>query len=175
MNNTRTLIEVAGGRKHRLADSTVSPGNPRYDASHPLHGPSAMGLFSGKRPRELGVRDGRVRLPPSTPNAVSSQATGGYHQIAPIVYTGTREAALAFLKSVIGNSQRTRVVTATADYVYAEYQSRWLGYVDDVEFYFPANEKLIHVRSASRLGTSDFGVNRRRIESIRRQFLRQET
>jgi uncharacterized protein (DUF1499 family) len=129
-----------------------------------------MGLFSGKRPRELGVRDGRLRPPPSTPNAVSSQAVGGYHQIAPIEYTGSREAALAFLKSVIGNSPRTRVVTATADYVYAEYQSRWLGYIDDVEFYFPSNEKLIHVRSASRLGTSDFGVNRRRIESIRRQF-----
>ena len=62
---------------------------------------------------------------------------------------------------------RTSIVEERADYLYAEFASRLLGFVDDVEFYFPPNERIIHVRSASRLGHSDFGVNRKRIEDIR--------
>jgi uncharacterized protein (DUF1499 family) len=126
-----------------------------------------MGLFSGRRPNDLGVRNGLLKPVPVSPNAVSSQATGGYYQIAPLRYNGTSEPAMAALKSIIESTPRTSIVEERADYLYAEFTSKLIGYVDDVEFYFPPNEPLIHVRSASRLGYSDFGVNRRRIEDIR--------
>jgi uncharacterized protein (DUF1499 family) len=126
-----------------------------------------MGLFSGRRPNDLGVRNGLLKPVPVSPNAVSSQATSGYHQFAPLRYNGTPEPAMAALKSIIESTPRTSIVEERADYLYAEFTSKVIGYVDDVEFYFPPNEPVIHVRSASRLGYSDFGVNRRRIEDIR--------
>ena len=126
-----------------------------------------MGLFSGRRPNDLGIRNGLLKSVLPSPNAVSSQATGGYHQIAPLRYNGTSEPAMAALKSVIESTPRTSIVEERADYLYAEFTSTLIGYVDDVEFYFPPNEQVIHVRSASRLGYSDFGVNRKRIEDIR--------
>ena len=126
-----------------------------------------MGLFSGRRPNDLGVRNGLLKPVPASPNAVSSQATSGYHQIAPLRYDGTAEPAMAALKSIIESTPRTSIVEERADYLYAEFTSKLIGYVDDVEFYFPPNERVIHVRSASRLGYSDFGVNRKRIEDIR--------
>ena len=126
-----------------------------------------MGLISGRRPNDLGVRNGLLKSALPSPNAVNSQATGGYHQIAPLRYNGTSEPAMAALKSIIESTPRTSIVEERADYLYAEFTSRLIGYVDDVEFYFPPNEPVIHVRSASRLGYSDFGVNRKRIEDIR--------
>jgi uncharacterized protein (DUF1499 family) len=126
-----------------------------------------MGLFSGRRPKDLGVRNGLLKPVPDSPNAVSSQATGGYHRIEPLRYNGAAEPAMAALKSIIESMPRTNIVEERADYLYAEFTSRLVGYVDDVEFYFPPNERVIHVRSASRLGHSDFGVNRKRIEDIR--------
>ena len=129
-----------------------------------------MGLFSGRRPNDLGVRNGLLKSALPSPNAVNSQATGGYHQIAPLRYNGTAEPAMAALKSVIESTPRTSIVEERADYIYAEFTSMLIGYVDDVEFYFPPDEQVIHVRSASRLGYSDLGVNRKRIEDIRAKF-----
>lgn len=126
-----------------------------------------MGLLSGKRPADLGVKNGRLKPAPASPNAVSSQATSEYHQIAPLTYRASRESALAALKAIIENTPGTRIVEARPDYLYAEYTSKLMGYVDDVEFYLPSDEKIIHVRSASRLGYSDLGANRKRIENIR--------
>ena len=126
-----------------------------------------MGLLSGKRPGDLGVSNGNLKAPPSSPNAVSSQATGGYHQIAPLAYKGSAEQAMKALRAIIENTPNTRIIEARPDYLYAEYASALIGFVDDVEFYFPPNANIIHVRSASRLGHSDLGVNRKRIEAIR--------
>ena len=129
-----------------------------------------MGLLSGKRPNDLGVRNGLLKPPPDSPNAVSSQATGGYPRIEPLRYKGSAEPAMAALKSIIESTPRTSIVEERADYLYVEFSSRLLGYVDDVEFYFPPDEQIIHLRSASRLGYSDLGVNRKRIENIRAKF-----
>ncbi len=126
-----------------------------------------MGLFRGKRPADLGVRNGNLKAPPSSPNAVSSQATSGDHQIAPLAYKGSQEQAMKALKAIIESTPNTRIVETKPDYLYAEYASALIGFVDDVEFYFPPNGKIIHVRSASRLGYSDLGANRKRIEAIR--------
>lgn len=129
-----------------------------------------MGLLSGKRPTDLGVKNGNLRSPPSSPNAVSSQATGGYHQIAPLRYEGTREHAMKTLKAIVQSTPNTRIVETRPDYLYVEYASALLGFVDDVEFYLPPGGQIIHVRSASRLGYSDLGVNRKRIEAVRARF-----
>jgi uncharacterized protein (DUF1499 family) len=129
-----------------------------------------MGLFSGTRPGDLGVTNGRLKPSPSSPNAVSTQAQDTPHAIAPLTYSSSRERAMDALVKIVEATPRTRIVSRTRDYLYAEYQSALMGFVDDVEFWFEPNAKLIQVRSASRLGYSDFGVNRARIEDIRRKL-----
>lgn len=128
-----------------------------------------MGILSGKRPADLGVRNGNLKAAPSSPNAVSSQATDA-HQIAPLACKGPQEQAMKALKAIVEGTPNARIVETKPDYLYAEYASALLGFVDDVEFYVPPNAKIIHVRSASRLGYSDLGVNRKRIEAIRERL-----
>jgi uncharacterized protein (DUF1499 family) len=130
-----------------------------------------MKLLEGQAPKDLGVKHGKLKAAPRSPNAVSSQATDLQHRIAPLAYQTTREQAMATLVKIIEATARTQIVARTQDYVYAQYRSALLGFVDDVEFYFEPAAKLIQVRSASRLGYSDFGVNRARIEDIRRRLL----
>jgi uncharacterized protein (DUF1499 family) len=130
-----------------------------------------LNLFPGSRPIGLGIAGGLLASVPARPNSVSSQATSSYHAIEPIVYKGTASAALASLLRHLGDDPQVHIVESRSDYVYAEFSSRWLGFVDDVEFYFVPTNNIIHVRSASRLGYRDFGVNRRRIELIRTWFV----
>lgn len=74
--------------------------------------------------------------------------------------------AKAILKSRIEAYPRTEVISENSNYIYAEFTSLIMRYVDDVEFYFDEKTKLLHFRSASRLGTGDLGVNRKRIETL---------
>src|SRR5258708_12517349 len=106
-----------------------------------------MGLFSGRRPNDLGVRNGLLKPVPDSPNAVSSQATGGYHRIEPLRYNGAAEPALAALKSIIESMPRTNIVDERAGYLYAELASWLIGYVDDVEFSFPPNPPTLPLPS----------------------------
>ncbi|WP_071189638.1 DUF1499 domain-containing protein [Trichormus sp. NMC-1] len=124
-------------------------------------------IFAGQRPNNLGVQSGKLAPCPSSPNCVSSQASDSLHQIAPLSFTSTPEQALANLKNLILSLPRTKIITETEDYLYAEFKSALMGFVDDVEFYLDRNSNIIHVRSASRLGYGDLGVNRQRIEEIR--------
>jgi uncharacterized protein (DUF1499 family) len=129
-------------------------------------------VFSGKRPSNIGLHDGRLAPIKSSPNNVSSQAPKDdiEHYIAPLKFRGNGAEALAALRTVIDAMERTLVVRHEGDYLYAEFRSKLMGYVDDVEFYLEEPDGVIHVRSASRLGRRDFGVNRARIEAIRRRF-----
>ena len=118
----------------------------------------------------LGVDNGRLIPCPDSPNCVNSQAAAGdKHFIPAIEYKCTRAQARQRLLEIIRDTGRTRVITSADDYIRAEYTSRIFRFVDDVEFYFPP-EPVIHVRSASRLGYSDLGANRKRIERIRERF-----
>ncbi|WP_029909823.1 DUF1499 domain-containing protein [Pelobacter seleniigenes] len=139
-----------------------------------LAGLLIVGIFfgcSGKLPTDLGVENGRLAQCPDSPNCVSSQADPAdqQHFIAPFSYSGTKESAVARLLAVLATEKRVTISKQTANYVRAEFRSAWFGFVDDVEFYFP-DRPLVEVRSASRLGYSDFGVNRKRIEHLRRLF-----
>lgn len=129
-------------------------------------------IFSGKRPENLGVNNGKLAACPNSPNCVSSQSSisDTIHFIQPLNYNCAPEKALADLKAVIEAEERTTIITESSDYLYAEFKSALMGYVDDVEFYLDSDNNTIHVRSASRLGQSDLGVNRKRIETIRTKF-----
>lgn len=131
-----------------------------------------MFSFSGKRPTNLGIQDGKLAVCPASPNCVNSQtvSTDREHSIAPLQYTSTPAAAIATLKTVIEGMERTKIITEEENYLYAEFTSALMGFVDDVEFYLVPEEGVIHVRSASRLGQSDLGVNRKRVEAIRTKF-----
>ena len=126
---------------------------------------------SGKAPANLGVTDGAFADCPSSPNCVSSQVdvSDSKHYIAPIVYEGELAKALERMIQVLNGLPRNRIVQQDDNYLRVEFSSAVMGFVDDVEFLFTSGS-CVHVRSASRLGYSDFGVNRKRIEEIRRQF-----
>ena len=131
-------------------------------------------MFSWKRPGNLGVTDGRLAPCRRTPNCVSSQAdpSDAVHYIAPIPFTGDAAAAIAAARKAVQEMQRTTVIREAPGYLYAEFRSRLIGFVDDVEFAFDANAGLLHVRSSSRIGRRDYGVNRARVESLRRRIAR---
>ncbi len=140
-----------------------------YPLFQPAQNTMAILSFPGTRPSILGVQNGQLAACPNTPNCVSSQAsaTDAEHSVAPIAYVGDGKTAIAKLKTIIEGSERTKIIQADDNYLYAEFASKLMGFVDDVEFYADDSAKVIHVRSASRLGQSDLGVNRKRVEEIR--------
>jgi uncharacterized protein (DUF1499 family) len=119
--------------------------------------------FSMRRPANLGVKDGRLAPCRRSPNCVSSQAdpVDKEHYIAPISFSGTMED----LRKAIAELTLATIIEAKGDYLYAEFRTPFLRFVDDVEFL--KDEDILHVRSASRLGRRDFKANRRRVEQLR--------
>jgi uncharacterized protein (DUF1499 family) len=136
-----------------------------------LHVATATGdtVFSWKRPDNLGVKDGRLARPKSTPNCVSSQADAAdaEHYIAPIPFKGDVPAAMSAVRKAVEGMTDATVIRQDGGYLYAEYRTKLMRFVDDVEFFYDDKAGLIHVRSASRLGRRDFGVNRARVEALR--------
>lgn len=133
-----------------------------------------LGLLKGKVPGNLGLRDGRLKPPAGTPNSVSSQASlypehaqKAYAEIAPLAYGGDATAAFARAVSAVGTLAGCTVVEAGPAYLYAQCETRWLRFTDDLELSLDEAAKVIHVRSSSRLGRKDFGVNRARVEALR--------
>ena len=139
-----------------------------------------IGLLQGTAPASPGVREGRLKPPSATPNSVSSQAAlypehamRGYAQIAPLALRGDGAASLARLRRLIEAMPGAKIVKSEPDYLYAQFTTRLLRFVDDAEFWFDPAAGAIQVRSASRLGRKDLGVNRERIEAIRAQLAAQ--
>ncbi len=127
-------------------------------------------MFAGKRPKNLGVKDGKLAACPGKPNCVSSQAGSARQRVMPLRLSGEPGASMKRLKDVVNNMAGTTLIDEGNDYLYFECASKLLGFVDDLEFLCDADEQVVHVRSASRLGYSDLGVNRKRVESIRKKF-----
>jgi len=107
---------------------------------------------------------------PKTPNCVSSKDPMDEQYVQPLHYTGNIDAAYIKLVTLISSHQRARIVAKEANYLRAEFRSAILRFVDDVEFLFSADQSVIDVRSASCVGYYDFGMNRRRIEDIRKKW-----
>ena len=131
-----------------------------------------MPLFSisGKRPADLGVKEGRLAPCPSSPNCVSSDAEDQAHRVEPFRIAAPAERTWETLREVVAALPRTLVVKATGDYLHAECASAIMGFVDDLELHLRSPEGTIAVRSASRVGYSDLGVNTNRVERLRQKL-----
>jgi uncharacterized protein (DUF1499 family) len=137
-----------------------------------------LGWLSGKQPTDLGVADGRLKAPSKTRNSVSSQASlypehpqRAYADIAPLaLLAGGAEASMLALRQALEATPGIAVQEVRGDYLRATARTRWLGFVDDLEFWLDPSAQVIHLRSASRLGREDFGANRARIEAIRQRY-----
>lgn len=133
-----------------------------------------LSACSGSRPAFLGSEQSALTLCPSSPNCVSSLDTENEtHKIAPIPYDDF-EQTRRNLVDLIRTNPASELIVDSPNYLYAEYTSALMRFVDDVEFLFDQERNKIDVRSASRLGHSDFDVNRERIEHIRSQLLGEE-
>jgi uncharacterized protein (DUF1499 family) len=136
-----------------------------------------LGLLKGKPPSDLGVHEGRLKPPSRTPNSVSSQAKlypdhpqRTYASIDPLQLNGDSATTLDRIEAIINGMEGGEIVKKGPGYLYAQFTTRIMKYVDDAEFWFDPAENVIQVRSASRLGSGDFGVNRKRIEFIREKL-----
>lgn len=136
-----------------------------------------FGLLQGKTPSNLGAPDGKLKPPSKTENSVSSQASlypehpmRVYAEIAPISFAGDAAAAWTKLQKAVATLPRTSIITSTDNYLYVQSTTLLLRFTDDMEFVLDTTNGVIHVRSASRLGRKDFGVNRARVEAVRAAF-----
>ena len=132
------------------------------------------GLLQGKVPTDIGVHQSKLKPPSPTPNSVSSQAAlypdhpqRSYADIAPLALRGDGPATMARLQRVVAAMPGARIVESTPDYLYVQYTSSIMKFIDDVEFWYDATAQVIQVRSASRVGERDLGVNRKRVDAMR--------
>ena len=138
-----------------------------------------LGASAGRVPRDLGVHDGRLKPPARTPNSVTSQAQlwpdapqRDAAHIEPLPLQGDARTTIARIARVVEELPGTRIIERRDDYLYAQFTSAILRFVDDVEFWVDPVAGVVQVRSASRLGSGDLGVNRARIENIRERLQR---
>ena len=120
----------------------------------------------------MAIKMGKNRTKPS-PNNVSSQtdpASDPGHYVAPLAMRGEPGPAWTRLLVVLRGWPRTVIASEASGYLHMETTSPLMGFVDDTEFLVDAAAGVIHVRAASRLGASDLGVNRRRVEAIREAY-----
>ena len=122
------------------------------------------------RPDSVGLKDGQLAPLPDSPNCVSTVATDSVHAIKPFTFIASPNQAMQSLRAVVESMPGAAVVEHRDGYLYAEFRSRIFRYVDDVEFLIDGDALVIHFRSASRVGYSDMGVNRARLEQIRQLF-----
>lgn len=137
-------------------------------------GAGQAGLFRSSAPVDLGVQGGKLKPPSATDNSVTSQA-GLYpdhpqrqaSQISPIALRGDGPTTIARIRAIVQAMSGATIVKSEADYLYAQFTTPLMKFVDDTEFWFDPAAQVIQVRSASRVGEGDMGVNRKRIESVR--------
>jgi uncharacterized protein (DUF1499 family) len=127
-----------------------------------------LSACSGTAPDNLGIKDGSLAACPDSPNCVNSQASDAQHAIEPLPLKGSPEQTQAHLKALLSEEPQVRLVEEAPGYLRAEFSSTLMRFVDDVEFMISAG--AVDVRSASRLGYSDFDVNRKRIEQLRQRL-----
>ena len=135
----------------------------------------ALGLGVGAarishRSVEVGLVDGRLRPCPSSPNCVCSEQADA-SSIPPLTFAGDPTLAFRSLVDFLGADSNGKILDLSEGYVYAVYYTPFLKFADDVEYWLDLEARVIHARSESRIGHSDFGTNRARIERIRRSWV----
>jgi len=126
-------------------------------------------MFSATHPGEL--EQGRLMACPNSPNCVCSQDTAPQHAIAPLSFTSDVATARARLLKALATLPRIKILVDQPEYLHATSTTLIMRFVDDLEFLIDPQAKVIHVRSASRLGYSDLGVNRKRVEALRQAWV----
>lgn len=129
----------------------------------------AVRFFPPARPPYLGVRNGQLPACPASPNCVCSQASDADHTVAPLDFTGSPDQAFQAARRAVEQLGRIQVVRVdeAGRYLHAEARTRLMGFVDDLELFVDDTTGQIHFRSASRLGYSDLGVNRDRVQRLK--------
>ncbi len=120
-----------------------------------------------------GIENGRLAACPDSPNCVSTQNIDETHGMETLPLGSDIDAARADINQILRDMSGVTFVTVNPDYIHAEFRSPFWGFVDDVEFQFDAENEAIYFRSASRLGYSDMGANRERMDTIRERYLQQ--
>jgi len=133
---------------------------------------SILTACASERPNNLGARGGLLAACPASPNCVASQAVDEKHRIQPLAFSDDPDAAFARLKRVLGRRGDATIIEERPDYLRVELRTRL--FVDDGEFLLDRAQRVIHLRSASRLGYSDLGKNRSRMEELRNEFSNEE-
>ncbi|MCW8892019.1 MAG: DUF1499 domain-containing protein [Deltaproteobacteria bacterium] len=124
-------------------------------------------LLAGCSNTSIGVQNARLMPCPASPNCVSTDATDTKHQIAPFKIKSSDIDVWQQIQQQVSALPKTQIVTATENYLHAECRSSLFGFIDDLEFLLRPEQGEIAIRSAARLGYSDLGVNRKRVESLR--------
>ena len=134
----------------------------------------SMSLIScaGKRPSNLGISNSGLAVCPSSPNCVSSDASDSVHAVPPFQLEMSTAKAWPRVQDAVSALPRAQIVKATDVYLHAECKSSLFGFVDDLELQLRPTEGLIAIRSASRVGYSDLGVNRQRVEHLRAALIK---
>lgn len=130
-----------------------------------------MNVRQQRSQRRVGLVDGRLRPCANTPNCVSSQPADARRRMEPLRFHVSPTEAMQRLQNLLAQLPRVNIVSSGDRYLHAAFTTRWLRFVDDVEFLLVEEEQAIHFRSSSRLGHWDFGANRRRMADIQRRWL----
>ncbi len=120
--------------------------------------------------KPIGITNGKFHPCPKSPNCISTQSTDEKHKMNPLSYNTSLEEAKAKILKIINSLKKNKIITDTNNYLHFEFRTVLFRFVDDVEFYFDDSEKIIHFRSAARIGYSDLGVNRKRMKNITTLF-----
>ena len=131
---------------------------------------SVVGGCSGKRPDEIGIDPSWLRGCPKSPNCVSSEAKDEQHAIEVFRLKGDPNVSWPLIQGEIVSMPGWVIVTATDNFIHVECKSRIFRFIDDLELYLNSSNEVISMRSASRIGYSDFGANRRRVELLRSEL-----
>lgn len=126
---------------------------------------------AGETPKNLGVKDGKFSPCPDKPNCVSSQSLEESAKVDPLKFLGTLEESKERLKKTLHSFENIKIITENENYIHAEATSKIFKFVDDVEFYLDQKNQVIHIKSASRIGHSDLGVNKGRVNSLHFEFV----
>ena len=121
-------------------------------------------------PKNMGVRDGKLAKMPNSPNAVSSQTDIENKKVEPLKFSGDLEATRSKIIKIVNNYEGTDIIINEKNYIYAVFTTGGMKFKDDVEFYFDEDTNLIHYRSASRVGYSDMGLNKKRFNEIQKYY-----
>lgn len=129
-----------------------------------------LGMLSWRTPSTLGLRDGKLAPCPTSPNCVSTLCDDPVKKMDPLPYDGNATDVLTRIKKVLASQPRARIAKEDTNYLHVEYTSLLFRFVDDVEFLIDDHTKVIHFRSASRIGHSDLGANRARMTAFKEAF-----